>query len=190
MRLLGGEGGARGIEILGVDVRRDALDGWQRGMHRALCGLGGFVLESVLQFVQFRGGLDAVRDDAGAHAGNRIEKRVGFAFGGGTVALIVVRKRVGMEADAVAVHQCRPAAGTAMRRSSLKSAQADDRVVAIDLGNVKVGEVGHKAGDASARRIHLDGSADRVAVVLDHEDYRQLLVRSGIQRLPELALRR
>ena len=89
----------------------------------------------------------------------------------------------------MAVNQRRSESGAAMRRRLLKCAQAHHRIVAVHLGKVEVGKVGHQPGDVSARRIHLNGNADGVAVVLHAEDHRQLLIRRGVDRLPELALR-
>ena len=96
---------------------------------------------------------------------------------------------MGVRPDAVAVHKRRPKAGAAVLRGSLKGAQADLRIGAVDLGKVEVGEVGHQLRDVSAGRVHFDRHADGVAVVFHAEDDRQLLIRGGVERLPELALR-
>ena len=49
--MLGGKGGTGGIQIFGVDVRRDALHRGQRRFQRALGGLGGLALQPTLQLV-------------------------------------------------------------------------------------------------------------------------------------------
>ncbi len=53
-----------------------------------------------------------------------------------------------------------------------------------------MGEVGDELGDAAAGGVDLDGHADGVAVVFYAEDDGELLVGGGVERLPELALRR
>ena len=105
------------------------------------------------------------------------------------VELVVVGERVRVKPHAMAVHQRRPEARAAVCRRLLKGAQAGHGIVAVHLGKVEVGKVGHQPRDVSARRVHLDRNADGVAVVFDAEDHRQLLVRRGVHRLPELALR-
>ena len=61
-------------------------------------------------------------------------------------------------------------------------------VGAVTLANEQIREAGHELGDAPAGGLDLDRDGDGVAVVLDHEDDRQLQVAGGVQRLPELAL--
>ena len=115
--------------------------------------------------------------------------RVGLALGGGAVELVVVGERVGVRPHAMAVDKRRSASCAAVRRRLLKRAQAGHGIGAVHLGKVEVGEVGHQPRDVSARRVHFNRNADGVAVVFHAEDHRQLLVRRGVERLPELALR-
>ncbi len=96
---------------------------------------------------------------------------------------------MGVQPHAMAMNQRRSASRAAMRSRFLKGTQANHGIVAVDLGKVEVGEVRHQPRNVSARRVHLDGHADRVAVVLNAEDHRQLSIRGGVDRLPELALR-
>ena len=83
--------------------------------------------------------------------------------------LVVVGERVGVNPHAMAVHKSRAQSGAAVRRRGLKCAQAGHRIGAVHLGKVEVGEVGHQPRDIPARRIHLNRSADGVAVVFNAE---------------------
>ena len=161
----------------------------QRRLQGALGGLGGLVVQLLLQRVDLLVGQDAFAQQAHLHLGQRVAQGVGLALGCGAVELVVVGERVRVGAHAVAVDKGRPEAGAAVGRSSLKGAQAGLRIGAVHLGKVEVGEVGHQLGDVAARRVHLDRHADGVAVVFHAEDDGQLLVGGGVQRLPELALR-
>jgi hypothetical protein len=96
----------------------------------------------LLEGVDLVGGEDAFAQKTHLHLGERIAHGVGFALGCGAVQLVVVRERVGVGADAVAVDEGGPATGAAMGRSSLKRAEANFGVGAVDFGEVEVGEVG------------------------------------------------
>ena len=88
------------------------------------------------------------------------------------------------------VHKCRPMPGAAMLRGRLECAQARLGIGSVNLGKMEVGKIRHQPRNVAARRVHLDRHADRIAIVLDHEDHRQFLVRRRVQRLPEFPLRR
>ena len=189
MRLFRGKGRARGIEILGIHVRGNSLHFGQRRFQRALRGLGSFAFQAPLQLVQFRARKDPFADQPRPHSRNGIAQRIRLPLGRGTVVLIVVGKGMRVEPHAMAVHQRRPASGAAVRRRLLKGPQANHGIVAVHFGEVEVGKVLDQPRNVSSRRVHLDGNADGIAVVFHAEDHRQLLIGSGIDRLPEFALR-
>ena len=139
-------------------------------MQGALGGLGGFAIEAALQLVQLRGRQNAVRNQTRAHSGDGIAKGVGLALGSGAIVLVIVGQGMRVEPHTMAVYQRRAAAGAAVRRRLLKCTQAGHGIVAVDFREIKVGEIGHQTGDVSARRVHLNGNADGVAVVFDHKD--------------------
>ena len=89
----------------------------------------------------------------------------------------------------MAVHEGRSQSRAAVRHSGLKFTQADHRIGAVKLGKVEAGEIVYQLGDISSRRAYLDRGADRVAIVLNQENDRQLAVGGSVERLPELALR-
>ena len=64
---------------------------------------------------------------------------------------------------------------------------AGEEIAAIDLQNLQVREALDETRDVAAGRLRLDRHRDRVAVVLDDVDDGQSLLRSRVQRLPELA---
>ena len=78
--------------------------------------------------------------------------------------------------DHVGVDQGRALARAAVGRRRLQRLDAGQHVAAVDLADQQVGERGDELADAAARRVDLDGHRDGVAVVLDHEDDRQLQV--------------
>ncbi len=73
---------------------------------------------------------------------------------------------------------------------ALERLVARDQIAAVDLFDVQVGEGSNELRDAAARRVHLDRNGDRVAVVFDQIDDRQLEIRRVVERLPELAFAR
>ena len=66
-------------------------------------------------------------------------------------------------------------------------AQAGEEIGAVDRVDVQAGERSHQARDVAAGGLHFDRHRDRVAVVLDEEQDRQLLDAGGVERFPELA---
>ncbi len=156
LRLLGGKRGAGGVQVFGVDVRGNPLHLRQRRLQGAIGGLGGLAVGSLFQRVDLLFGQDALAQQAHLHLGQWVAQCVGLALGGGAVELVVVRERVGVGPDAMAVDKRRPLARAAMRRGGLKGAQAGLRVGAVHLGKVEVGEVGHQPRDVAAGRVHLD----------------------------------
>ncbi len=165
------------------------LNFWQRSLESALGGLGDFTIQLVFQSRDLFGGQDALAQQAHLHLGDGIAQGVGFALGLRAIEPVVVGERVGVAAYAVAVDKGRPQARAAVGHGALKGLITCLRIGAVHLCKVEVGEVGHQARDIAAGRAHLDRSADGVAVVFDTKNDRQLPVRGGIERLPELALR-
>ena len=78
-----------------------------------------------------------------------------------------------------------PGAGVGDRAPHRRVAR--DVVAAVDLLDQQIGEAVQQPRDVAARRLLGDRHRDRVAVVLDQDDERQLLLRRRVQRLPELA---
>ncbi len=188
LNLLGGEIHAGWVEVLGVDMAGDFRHLGQRRFKGALGGFGGCMVEGLLQRVDFALGQNPLAQEAHLHLGQGVAQGVGLALGGGTIMLVVVGKCVRIGAHHVAVDKGRPKPGAAVGRSSLESEQAGLGIGAVHLSKVEVGEVGHQLGDVSAGRVHFDRDADGVAVVFHTENDRELLVGSGIERLPELSL--
>ena len=63
-------------------------------------------------------------------------------------------------------------------------------IAPVDLADEQVGERADELRDAAPRGLHLHRDRDRVAVVLDDVDDRDLAVAGGVEALPELALGR
>ena len=69
-------------------------------------------------------------------------------------------------------------------------AEAGEEVGAVDRVDVQAGKRANQARDVAAGGLHFDRHGDRVAVVLDEEEHRQLLDAGGVERFPELAFAR
>ena len=147
------------------------LDLGQRRLQRALGGLGHLAIQRILQRGQLVGGQNALAQQAHLHPEERIALAVGLQFGLGAVKPLVVGERMGVRADAVAVHEGRPQTGAAVSHGSLKSLGTGLRIGAVHFGKVEIGKVGHQAGDVASRRVHLDRGADGVAVVFHAEHH-------------------
>jgi len=147
------------------------------------------VVDLLLESVDLVGGENALAEQAHLHLGDGVAQRIGLTLGGGAIELVIVRERVGIGADDVAVDEGGTEAGAAVFGSSLKSAQAGFGVGAVDFCEVEIGKICDQLGDVSAGRIDLDGNTDGVAVVFDEKDDGQLGVGGGVERFPEFALR-
>jgi len=119
---------------------------------------------------------------------DRAWRRVGLALGRGTVEHLVVRQRVAVGPDHVRVDQRGPLPGTAVVHRPLHRLEGGDGITAVHFLDVQAREAGHELGNRTAGRVHLHRDGDRVAIVLDQEDHRQLEVGRAAERLPELTL--
>src|SRR6185437_16004110 len=64
-----------------------------------------------------------------------------------------------------------------------------DDIGSVNLGEVEVVEILDELRDAAAGRVDFHRNRDGIAVVFNNEDDGKLLVRGGVERFPELALR-
>src|SRR5215813_7016225 len=85
------------------------------------------------------------------------------------------------------MHERRAAAFAAILDSLLADGIALDGISAIALGYVEIGKALDETRNASARRLHFNGNRNRVAVVLNQVEQRELFGAGGIKRLPEFA---
>ncbi len=131
---------------------------------------------------------DAFADQEHLQAGDGIALGLFLALGLGAIEALIVGERVRIGTDDVPVHEPRPFAGADVLHRAGDGGIALDRIGAVALLEMEVGEIGHQARDVAARGLHLAGHGDGVLVVLDQEQNRQLQVGGRVQRLPELAL--
>ena len=92
--------------------------------------------------------------------------------------------------DDFGVNERRAFTSTAIFDGALHHRVRRERISAVNLLNVEIGETGDEFRDIAARGIHLDRSRDRVAVVFDDEDHRQFEIACGVQRFPPFAFAR
>ena len=78
--------------------------------------------------------------------------------------------------------------GAAVSHGAHKCRIARNRIRSIYFFKVEVGKATDQAGNASARRLHLDRHRDGIAIVFHDKDQRQPGISSSVQRLPELSL--
>ena len=89
--------------------------------------------------------------------------------------------------DHVRVHEGRAVSFAAISSSALECGVAGHGIGAVDFFEMEIGESGDQARNASARGLNFDRNRDRVAVIFDAENYRQLAESGGVHRLPEFA---
>ncbi len=131
---------------------------------------------------------DAFVEQELLHAPDRIAQRVLVALRFRTVSLFVVRQRMRVGTDHMAVHERRALAGAAIRDRLLHRAVAGERVGAVAFEHQQVGEIAHQAGDAASRGVHLDGHRDGVLVVFADEEHRHLQVAGASSAPPRTRL--
>ena len=108
----------------------------------------------------------------------------------GLVKALVIGKGVGVGANDVRVQKRRtsPLPNMLDRFAGRLVGLQEIRTVALE--RQQVWEVLHQRRDAAARRLDVHGDRDRVAVVLDHKEYRERARTSAVQRFPEFAFAR
>jgi len=140
--VFGGEGGAGGVEVFRVNVLGNAGEGGQRCDQGDFGSGCGFLVQLLFKLVDFFGGEDALAQQTHLHLCEWIAHGVGFAFGRGAIELVVVRERMRIRPDAMAVDEGGTVTGAAMGGGGLKSAEAGFGIGAIDFSKAEVGEVG------------------------------------------------
>ena len=153
------------------------------GGRRRHLGLGPFA-EAVEFFA--RGGAGCSQPVAQAR--QRIAALVRLAFRRRLVIPVLVRKRVGLQADHAGVDERGTLAGTDVVECLLEGAVGLLVVAAVALEDLQVGEAPNDRGDCATGRLVLHRHRDGVTVVLDQEQDRQPAERGAVQRLPELSL--
>ena len=88
------------------------------------------------------------------------------------------------------VHERRPLAGAGVGNRLRHGAIARQKVGPVDALDEEARERRDEPGDVAAGRLHLDGHRDRVAVVFDDVDDRQVAEARRVERLPELSFAR
>ena len=106
---------------------------------------------------------------------DRIALRFGGALVRGLVQLLVVRQRVRVRADDLGVHERRALARARVRRPRRSSPCSCSRKSVPSMRwTMRPGNDVDQLRDVAAGRLHFDRHRDRVAVVFDQEDDRQL----------------
>ena len=189
-RRVGVERGRRGIDIGGEDVEPRGVAG---GLLR-LDGLVGrgvdFLFYLADELLQLRLARDLLLHEERREPGNRIALGLGRALVRRLVQLLVVRERVRVRADDLRVHERRPLARARVVHGRRHRLVAGEEVGAVDALDEEARERRDELRDVAAGRLHFHGNGDRVAVVLDQVDDRELERAGGVQRLPELPFAR
>ena len=105
------------------------------------------------------------------------------------VEVVAVRVGVRMDAHARRVDDRRARARADERDRLAHRAERVEDVEAVAVDDLEVLEAGEVVGRVEVRRLVALGDRDPVAVVLHDEDDRQLLARSAVDRLVEVAFR-
>src|SRR5438552_4277490 len=73
---------------------------------------------------------------------------------------------------------------------ALKCFVTGEHIRSVAFLDVEIGKTAHQPRNASARRLYFDGDGDRVAVVFDQVEHRQLKIAGRVERFPKLAFAR
>ena len=117
----------------------------------------------------------------------RIASRFGLALRRRLVQLLVVGERVRVRPRHRGVHQRRTVAVAGVRHGLAHRPIAGEEVGAVAAEHAQAEEALDDARDVAAGGLHFDRHGDRVAVVFDQIDDRQLALAGGVERFPELA---
>ena len=173
------------IEIGRIHILHHALgrgrQSFERLIHRSLKFFFNFLFQIVdALFVE-----DALAQQEHLRARNWIAGRVALALGVRTVQAFIVGKRMRIGTNHVRMHKRRPVALAAILRGALECAVTRHRIGAVDFFEMKIRKSRDQPRNAASRRLHFHRHRDRVAVILHAENYRQLVERSRVHRLPE-----
>src|SRR5512141_1418266 len=96
--------------------------------------------------------------------------------------------RVG--SDHVGMNERRSLSGSRIVDGARHRVVAGEEIAAVNFLDVEIREGANQLRYRSTGSAYLDGNRDRVAVILDEIDDRQLQVGGSIERLPELTFAR
>ena len=126
-----------------------------------------------------------------AHPHERIAPRFGLALRRRLVQLLVVRERVRVRPDDASRGRAPALARAHVRHRFAHRVDSWRGSRCRRSGYTRrPGKCFDDARDVAAGRLHFDRHRDRVAVVFDQIEHRQLARAGGVQRFPELALAR
>ena len=185
---LAGERRRGGVDVLRVHVAGRGLGRGRRRGQRFVGRRGDLAVDLLAQPRQVDLGQGALVLEVSREQQQRVALGVLRALGGRAVERLVVGQRVRVRPDHVRVHERRSLARAAPGRGLAEHREARERVAAVHLAHQQVRKAAHEPRDAAAGGLHLDRHRDRVAVVLDQVEHRQLQVAGRVQALPELAL--
>ena len=103
---------------------------------------------------------------------------------------LVVRKRMGIGPDHPRMNQCRSFPRAAMPHGKRNSVVRRHGVAAVYLFDTKIWKLRNELGYGPPGCLHLDGHRDGIAIVLDHEQHRELEIARRVHGLPKLAFAR
>src|SRR6266511_1562123 len=185
--VLGVELLGRGVDVRRVDVEQRGLWFRLRGGERHVGRDADLLVHVPPDRLELRLGGDSLGDQPFGKRDEAIPLRLLLPLRGRLVQHLVIRERVRVGSDHLGVHERGAAALAAMLCRAQQHVVGGDGVAAVHFLDQQVGEVAHQLRHRAAGRLNLDRHRDRVLVVLDEEQHRQLQVAGGIQGLPELA---
>ena len=177
----------RGVEISRIDVPHHALDRGGRGLQRVIDRNLQIVIDLLLQAVDAFFVENVLADQKQLQPRHRIARGVAAPLDLGAVKRHIVGKRVRVRTNHVGMNESRAVSFAAIGSSSRKRGVCRGQIGAVNLLEMKVWEAADQARNVSTRHLHFDWNRNRVFVIFHHEDQRQVSVRCGIQRFPELA---
>ena len=164
---------AGGVQVFGIHMPLDGTYLRQCGAQNPFGRAAHLLVDLLFQTVDRRRIENAFAQQAHLQLRQRVESSIPLALRFRPVEQLVIGKRMGIQADDVAVDKGRPLAGTAVLDRPGEGGIAFDRIGAIHLGKIEVREISHQARDVSPRRVHVHRHGDGVAVVFHNKHDRQ-----------------
>ena len=180
----------RRIDVGREDVERDGIRRAASAPARPLGGVVHFAIDVVANRRELVVGGEPLGLQQLGELDDRIARRLLGALVRRLVELLVVGQRMRVRPDDLGVHERRPLARARVGDGVRHRAIAGQEVGAVDALDEQAGKRRDELRDVAAGGLHFDRHRDRVAVVFDEEDDRQLAEAGGVERFPELALAR
>ncbi len=180
----------RRIDVGRIDVLIDRVGARLRRCERDAGGDFDLLVHLRRDQLELRLGGDPLLEQVRRKAVDRVARRVGITLRRRAVVHLVIRERMRVRPDHLRVHERRTLALPGIVVRLEHHVVGRERIATVDLLHEQVRKRAHQLGNRAAGSIDLDRHRDRVAIVLDEEDNRQLEIARRVQCFPEFPFTR